>query len=119
MELIDIGANLGHDSFDHDRAAVLQRARDAGVAQLVVTGASRAGSPEALALARAHPGLLFATAGPMRPAKPRITAMKSACASRWCRNSGFGVAFAARSAAISSWRSKALRCAGRGEKSRK
>ena len=63
MELIDIGANLGHDSFDHDRAAVLQRARDAGVAQLVVTGASRAGSPEALALARAHPGLLFATAG--------------------------------------------------------
>ena len=63
MELIDIGANLGHDSFDHDRGAVLQRARDAGVAQLVVTGASRAGSPEALALARAHPGLLFATAG--------------------------------------------------------
>ena len=63
MELSDIGANLGHDSFDHDRDAVLQRARTAGVAQLVVTGASRAGSPEALALARAHPGLLFATAG--------------------------------------------------------
>jgi TatD DNase family protein len=29
--LIDIGANLTHDSFDHDRDAVLQRARDAGV----------------------------------------------------------------------------------------
>ena len=51
MELIDIGANLGHDSFDHDRDAVLQRAREAGVAQLVVTGASREGSPKALALA--------------------------------------------------------------------
>ena len=63
MDLIDIGANLGHDSFDHDRDAVLQRARDAGVAQLVVTGASREDSPKALALARANPGLLYATAG--------------------------------------------------------
>ena len=63
MELIDIGANLGHDSFDHDREAVLERARDAGVARMVVTGASREGSPKALALARQHPGVLFATAG--------------------------------------------------------
>jgi TatD DNase family protein len=63
MQLIDIGANLTHDSFDHDRDAVLQRARDAGVAQLVVTGASREHSPRALALAQAHPGFLFATAG--------------------------------------------------------
>jgi TatD DNase family protein len=63
MDLIDIGANLSHDSFDHDRDAVLQRARDAGVAQLVVTGASREHSPKALALAQAHPGVLFATAG--------------------------------------------------------
>ncbi|MFS8063461.1 MAG: TatD family hydrolase, partial [Luteimonas sp.] len=43
--------------------AVLQRAREAGVAQLVVTGASREHSPRALALAQAHPGFLFATAG--------------------------------------------------------
>jgi TatD DNase family protein len=63
MQLIDIGANLGHESFDHDRDAVLQRARDAGVAQLVVTGASREGSPKALQLAQRHPGFLFATAG--------------------------------------------------------
>lgn len=63
MDLIDIGANLSHDSFDADRDAVLQRARDAGVAQLVVTGASREHSPKALALAQAHPGLLYATAG--------------------------------------------------------
>ena len=63
MHLIDIGANLTHDSFDHDRDAVLQRARDAGVTRMVVTGASRDHSPKALALAQAHPGMLFATAG--------------------------------------------------------
>ena len=63
MQLIDIGANLGHDSFDHDRDAVLARARAAGVVQMVLTGASREGSPKALQLAREHPGFLFATAG--------------------------------------------------------
>ncbi len=63
MQLIDIGANLTHDSFDHDRDAVLQRARDAGVARMIITGASREHSPQALALAQQHPGELFATAG--------------------------------------------------------
>jgi len=63
MDLIDIGANLTHDSFDHDRDAVMQRAREAGIVQMVVTGASRGHSPQALALAQAHPGELFATAG--------------------------------------------------------
>jgi len=63
MELIDIGANLTHDSFDHDRDAVMQRARAAGVVQMIVTGASREHSPQALELAQAHPGELFATAG--------------------------------------------------------
>src|SRR5688500_10995075 len=63
MQLIDIGANLTHDSFDHDRDAVLARARDAGVAQMVITGASREHSPLALKLAKKHPGELFATAG--------------------------------------------------------
>jgi len=63
MHLIDIGANLTHDSFDHDRDAVIARARAAGVAQMVVTGASREHSPKALDLARQYPGVLFATAG--------------------------------------------------------
>ena len=63
MDLIDIGCNLTHDSFDADRDAVLQRARAAGVAQMIVTGASGEGSRQALALARSHPGLLYATAG--------------------------------------------------------
>ena len=63
MELIDIGANLGHESFAADLDAVLSRARAAGVARMMVTGASREGSRQALELARAHPGFLFATAG--------------------------------------------------------
>src|SRR5215470_7558586 len=63
MHLIDIGANLTHDSFRHDFAAVLERAHAHGVAQLVVTGASAQGTQDAYALAQAHRGVLFATAG--------------------------------------------------------
>jgi len=63
MQLIDIGANLTHESFDRDLDAVLERARAAGVVQMVVTGASRGHSPMALELARRHPGFLYATAG--------------------------------------------------------
>ncbi|CAM5635939.1 TatD family hydrolase [Rhodanobacter lindaniclasticus] len=63
MSLIDIGANLTHEAFAHDLPAVLQHAADAGVTRMLVTGASRAGSEHALALAKAHPGRLFATAG--------------------------------------------------------
>jgi TatD DNase family protein len=63
VKLIDIGANLAHDSFDADRNAVLERAHEAGVAQIVVTGSSEPSTRRAIDLARAHPGSLFATAG--------------------------------------------------------
>jgi len=63
VAFIDIGINLAHDSYDGDREAVLARARAAGVVQMVVTGATLAGSLRALTLAREHPGRLFATAG--------------------------------------------------------
>ena len=63
MQLVDIGANLTHSSFQHDLSAVLARAAAHGVSELVVTGSSRESSPQALALAQAHPGLLYATAG--------------------------------------------------------
>ncbi len=63
MHLIDIGANLTHESFHHDLDAVLRRAHEQGVGRMIVTGASRDGSEHALALARAYPGVLFATAG--------------------------------------------------------
>lgn len=61
--LVDIGINLTHDSYDSDRDAVMARAAAAGVVQMVVTGASAEGSRKAVALAHAHPGVLFATAG--------------------------------------------------------
>jgi TatD DNase family protein len=63
VQLIDIGVNLAHDSFDADRPAVMARAWDAGVVQMVVTGADAASTRNALALARSAPGRLFATAG--------------------------------------------------------
>ena len=63
LDLVDIGANLTHDSFDHDRDQVLARARAAGVTQMVLTGSTVPESHAAAALAAAHAGELYATAG--------------------------------------------------------
>jgi TatD DNase family protein len=63
LELFDIGANLAHESFDGDRAAVLERARAHGVTRLIVTGTSVTASAQAFELARERPGTLYATAG--------------------------------------------------------
>jgi len=62
-DLIDIGANLTHDSFDHDRGDVLSRAAAAGVRRVLVTGTSVTSSVQAAALCETHPGKLLATAG--------------------------------------------------------
>jgi len=62
-ELIDIGVNLTHKRFRRDRDEVIQRAADAGVARMVLTGVDLAGSEAALALARTHPGRLTTTVG--------------------------------------------------------
>jgi len=61
--LIDIGANLTHDSFDDDRADMMLRASNAGISRMIVTGSSNQGSTEALKLAESEPGRLYATAG--------------------------------------------------------
>lgn len=63
MRLIDIGANLTHDSFDADRDDVIRRAVEAGVTRMILTGASEDGSKDALELAQSHPGSFFSTAG--------------------------------------------------------
>jgi TatD DNase family protein len=63
FELLDIGANLTHDSFDADRDDVMARARAMGVSRFVVTGSDAAHSHQALALSRRYPGQVFATAG--------------------------------------------------------
>ena len=61
--LIDIGANIAHDSFDDDRSAMIQRAAEAGVHRIIVTGSSDASNVEAAELAAGSPGVLFSTAG--------------------------------------------------------
>jgi TatD DNase family protein len=61
--LIDIGANIAHNSFDDDRSAMMQRATDAGVHRIIVTGSSDASNVEAAELAAGSPGVLFSTAG--------------------------------------------------------
>jgi TatD DNase family protein len=61
--LIDIGANLAHDSFDDDRDAMMQRAADAGVTTMIITGSSDESNVRAAKLAAAKPGALFSTAG--------------------------------------------------------
>ena len=63
MDLVDIGANLCHESFAADLEEVLGRAARAGVRRIIVTGTSRPDSEAAAALARRHPGRLRATAG--------------------------------------------------------
>ena len=63
MELIDIGCNLTHDSFDRDREDVIEAAQQAGVVQMIITGSSAEGSLAAVKLAKAWPRQLFATAG--------------------------------------------------------
>lgn len=60
--LVDIGANLTHESFSHDLDQVLARASDSGVRLMLVTGASQQGSEQALQLSQRH-DQLYATAG--------------------------------------------------------
>jgi TatD DNase family protein len=60
--LVDIGANLGHDSFDPDLPAVVERARLAGIAHIIVTGTTLASTSKALRLTEQFTGL-SATAG--------------------------------------------------------
>lgn len=62
MNLVDIGINLAHDSFDRDRAALIGRARAAGVRRFVITGTDVRGSRAALEMARGDEGF-FCTAG--------------------------------------------------------
>ncbi len=50
--VVDIGLNLTHDSFDHDRLQVVAAARHAGVAHMVVTGSTLENSRAAIALVR-------------------------------------------------------------------
>ena len=60
---IDIGVNLTGSSFKHDLDDVLQRAQDAGVYRMIVTGTNIRHSRIALELSRQYPDVLLSTAG--------------------------------------------------------
>ena len=57
MELIDTHVHLDLDAFDPDRPAVLDRARAAGVQEMVLPGVTRARWPDLDALSRHYAGL--------------------------------------------------------------
>jgi TatD DNase family protein len=61
--LIDIGANLTNKAFRWDLDQVLERALEARVGLIVVTGTNVETSQAAAELARSRPGFLFSTAG--------------------------------------------------------
>lgn len=63
MSLIDIGANLAHESFAPDYSAVLERAWAAGVSHIVLTGSCRSSNRAVARLAAADPARLSCTAG--------------------------------------------------------
>ena len=60
---IDIGVNLTGSSFKNDLDDVLQRALDARVSQMIVTGTDIHHSQMALELNHRYPGILVSTAG--------------------------------------------------------
>ena len=61
--LCDIGLNLTNKRFNKDWADVVDRALEAGVSTMIVTGTSVSASTSAVALAKQRPGVLYATAG--------------------------------------------------------
>ncbi|KAF2665667.1 putative hydrolase [Microthyrium microscopicum] len=73
LKYIDIGINLsdpvfrglyhGKQAHDDDLAAVIQRARDAGVEKMMVTGSDIKESRAAISVAQEYPGICYATVG--------------------------------------------------------
>ena len=61
MQLVDIGANLTHGAFSNDLAETVQRARKAGIAQIIITGTTVDETLAATHIADAFG--LYATAG--------------------------------------------------------
>ena len=63
MELVDIGVNLTNKSLLGNLDAVMKRAREAGVTQMVVTGTSIDESRQAIDLCNLYPDRLVSTCG--------------------------------------------------------
>ena len=67
MEWIDIGVNLTDKAFAQDREAVLERAWQADVSQMLLTMTSLEQADSLLALCAEQPQRLFTTAGVHHP----------------------------------------------------
>lgn len=63
MNLVDIGANLSHESFSHDLDEVVASALDAGVSRIILTGTDGASNAAALRLSEERPDIFRCTAG--------------------------------------------------------
>ncbi len=61
--MFEIGLNLTSNQFDKDRAAVVERARLAGLTGMLITGTSLQESQHAQALAGEYPDFCWSTAG--------------------------------------------------------
>ena len=61
--MVDIGINLVNKRFYWDLVDVIQRALDADVSKMIITGVSSWTSERALALAQQYEGHLFCTSG--------------------------------------------------------
>ena len=62
-ELVDVGVNLTNKSLQRDLDGVMQRAREAGVEQMVVTGTSITESRQAITICEHYPDRLVSTCG--------------------------------------------------------
>lgn len=60
MQLVDTHCHLNFERYDHDRADVLRRARDAGVQRIIVPAIDLPSCREAIALARAQQSIYAA-----------------------------------------------------------
>ena len=58
MELIDIGLNLMHKSYNKDRREIILNGDKVGVKKAIITGTSIKSSIEALDYASNYPGVL-------------------------------------------------------------
>lgn len=63
MQLVDIGANLTHESFSHDFDKVVEEARQADVSHIMLTGTDLDTSEAAAQLALKNPAMHSSTAG--------------------------------------------------------
>ena len=63
MELIDIGLNLMHKSYNKDRIEVMEEAKKVGVSKAIITGSSINSSKTAVDFASQHNDIVYATCG--------------------------------------------------------